>query len=146
MTSRGALLVLAWAALCGHAAAQPASAAPCPAPTELTAVHLYGLWQAGFSDPVTGQASGSATLLLERHPEWTGSVRGAIRRGDARARLSGDVDEGQFALDESEDGIRISASWSGTVVPDSCGKEIRGERIQVLPPGTLSFVLRKLAD
>jgi hypothetical protein len=148
MKGRSTVLFLLGLLLSCGASAQADSphVPPCPAATELTARHLYGLWQAVFSDPVTGQASGSATLLLERHPEFTGSVRGAVRRGDARARLSGDVDEGQFTLDESEDGIRISASWSGTVVPDSCGKEIRGDWVQVLAPGTLAFVLRKLAD
>jgi hypothetical protein len=148
MEWRSAILFLLGLLQCCGASAQAASpnVPPCPAATELAARHLYGLWQAVFIDPVTGQATDRATLLLERHPEWTGSVRGAIRRGDASALLSGDVDEGQFTLDESEDGIRISASWSGTVVPDSCGKEIRGNWSHVLPPQTRAFVLQKAAD
>ncbi len=112
----------------------------------MTAQQLYGLWRADFSDPDTRRKSGSATLLLERHPDWAESVRGRVQRGEARALISGDVDEGRFTLDESEDGVRISASWSGTVVPDRCGREIRGSWSDVLHPEVRAFVLRKLAD
>ena len=148
MKTRCAILVLAWAVLCFGASAQPTSAAAtaCPAATELTARHLYGLWQTNFSDPVTGLAVGRATLLLERHPDWAESVRGRVQRGDVRALISGDVDEGRFTLDESEDGVRISASWNGTVVPDRCGREIRGSWSDVLRTEVRAFVLRKLAD
>jgi hypothetical protein len=146
MKTRGFMATVLVALCCGAAAQPEGRPVPCPAATELTALHLYGLWQAAFSDGATGQAAGSATLLLERHPDWAGSVRGTVRRGDARARLSGDVDEGQFTLDESQDGTRISASWSGTVVPDSCGKEIRGNWSNTVHPETRAFVLRKRAD
>ena len=40
--------------------------------------------------------------------------------------MAGDVDEGEFTLEESQDGVRISATWLGDVVEGSCGREIRG--------------------
>ena len=43
------------------------------------------------------------------------------------AQLAGDIDdEGMLALDESEDGRSISATWALAVQPDSCGKEFKG--------------------
>ena len=68
-----------------------------------------------------------AAVVLERHPEYEG-VRGSIlRAGQPPARLAGDVDpEGRLALDESQDGKSISASWSGALTPQGCGKEFSG--------------------
>ena len=122
-------------------AAAPASTTPCPQPDELQAADLYGLWRAEFTPQAT-----PATVLLERHPELAGSVRGVLQREGVRAWVSGDVDQGDFTLEESANGRNISATWLGEVSPDSCGREIKGTWTSETPPQKpLRFVLRKVA-
>ncbi|MBP9737948.1 MAG: hypothetical protein KBD82_20165 [Rhodoferax sp.] len=119
---------------------QDSGTSSCPLPAQVEPVHLYGLWRAEF----TGLAQG-ATLLFEKHAERTGSVRGAINRNGVRALIAGDVDGGEFTLEESDDGVHISATWLGTVVKDSCGQEIRGSWSHAASDRAYPFVLRKLA-
>ena len=121
------------------AAGAPALAQPaCPHASEVSAVHLLGLWRAELD----GQGHGG-TLLLEKHPLYALSVSGTINRDGARSKLSGDVEDGEFTLEESADGVRIAAAWIGEVVEGSCGREIRGEwRRDGADAGT-PFVLRK---
>jgi hypothetical protein len=150
---RSVMLTAAWACMAASALAQtggaananPPEAAPastpgaCPKAAEVTHLHLYGLWRAEF----TGQAQG-ATLLFEKHPDYPGSVRGGINRDGARGLVAGDVEDGEFNLDESVDGIRIAAAWSGAVVENSCGKEIRGTWTPASGAPELGFILRKV--
>jgi hypothetical protein len=132
---RAALIALALACI-GLAQAQPA---PCPAAADVDQPQLLGLWRAQLDAPAA-----AATLLLEPHPEYAQSVRGTVNRNGEQAQLAGDVDGGEFTLEESADGRRISAIWLGDVVEGSCGREIRGtwqaEGAAVARP----FVLRKL--
>lgn len=125
------------------AAAQnhPNSSAPasCPAPAEIGPLHLYGLWRAEFEGLPQG-----ATLLFEKHPELAGSVRGGVNRDGSKTLAAGDVEQGEFTLEESLDGQTISATWLGTVVADSCGKEIKGLWTNTSSPRAYPFVLRKL--
>lgn len=117
-------------------------AAPCPQPDELQASDLYGLWRAEFTPPAL-----PATVLLERHPDLAGSVRGLLQRDGVRAWVSGDVDDGEFTLEESANGRNISATWLGEVVPESCGREIKGTwTSETQPQKPLHFVLRKVAQ
>ena len=121
------------------ACATPAFAQPaCPHASEVTAAHLLGLWRAEFVEP--GHAG---TLLLEKHPLYAQSVSGTINRDGERSRLAGDVEDGEFTLEESADGQRISAAWIGEVVEGSCGLEIRGEWKREGTDGGTPFVLRK---
>jgi len=140
--SWGRLLVLAVAqATCTAALAQDAAqvaADACPQAAEVGQRQLLGLWRAEFE----GLAQG-ATLLFEPHPELTESVSGAINRDGERAQLAGDVDEGEFTLEESANGVNISAVWLGDVVEGSCGREIRGSWKAEGQPGQWLFVLRK---
>jgi hypothetical protein len=115
--------------------------AKCPVSAEITRADLLGLWRATFE----GLAQG-ATLLLEPHPELSESVRGAINRDGDRALVAGDVDDGEFTLEESTDGVGISATWSGTVIDGSCGREIRGDWQGSRNPSPRAFVLRKQGD
>jgi len=116
----------------------PGSRAPsCPSAAQTALPQLLGRWQAQFEGLPTG-----ATLLLQRHPEFGGSVRGTIERGAARAQVAGDVHEGEFTLEESTDGTSISATWVGDVVEGSCGREIRGTWQEGDGP-IRDFVLRK---
>ncbi len=132
-----ALLACCWLATAGLAET-PSPPAPCPAGSQITQAHLLGLWRASFD----GLAQG-ATLLLERHPELSDSVRGAINRDGERALVAGDVDDGEFTLEESVDGVKISATWSGTVIDGSCGREIRGDWQRAGGGSAFPFVLRR---
>jgi len=105
----------------GSASGPAPAEAACPrSAQDLTVQTLVGRWQVR----IDGQPA--ATAELHPHPDYAG-VRGTITRGTATAQLAGDIDdEGQLALDESEDGHAISASWSLALQPASCGKEFKG--------------------
>jgi hypothetical protein len=145
-----ALLCTVFSALCWSADGQ--NGAPtvepvlCPLATELLPQHLYGRWRADFSEAGQSQVTATATLWFEPNPDFAQSVSGTVVRGDAKALVSGDADEGEFALDESVDGVNISATWTGRVVPESCGKDIRGQWSDVAQKKELDFVLRKLPE
>lgn len=133
---RAFFFVLALASIAGATRAQ----APCPKPADVTQTHLLGLWRAEFQGLPRG-----ATLLLEKHPEFEGSFTGALNRNGVRAQIAADVEKGEFTMEESSDGVRVSGSWSGEVVAGSCGREIRGTwQEEKDPPRTYPFVLRKL--
>ncbi|MDB5874981.1 MAG: hypothetical protein JWQ07_4423 [Ramlibacter sp.] len=141
MRLRRALVLAAFPLLCATASAQDAAhtlAVACPKAAEVTEQHLFGLWRAEFEGLPQG-----ATLLLERHPDLPESVRGAINRDGERAEVSGDVDEGEFTLEESVNGMNISATWLGEVVEGSCGREIRGTWQAESDRRARGFVLRK---
>ncbi len=132
------------AAYAGRAQAQTA----CADATETSQRELLGRWTAQFATPAA-QASPlqalptTAQLELTPHPELSASVRGRVLRAGAQAQVAGDVDAGDFTLEESVNGTNISATWIGQVVQGSCSQEIRGTWSQEQPPLTLSFVLRK---
>ncbi len=119
--------------------AGPAITADCPQEAlELPVQALYGNWTASFNG---GPPAG---VQLARHPEYEGSVRGTIVREDVTAQLAGDVDDaGLLTLDESLDGERISAVWSGEMQKESCGKEFEGTWRNSTDDSTQTFVLRK---
>lgn len=103
------------------AAGTAGSAWACPDDASLTANDLLGLWRAEFEGGVP-----AATLLLEPNATWPGSLAGAINRNGRRAQLAGDLEAGEFTLEESADGVRIDAAWVGAPVAGRCGQEIRG--------------------
>lgn len=109
----------------------------CPIPAAIEPIHLYGLWQAEFSNQQ------SAWVRLGRHPEWPGSVRGELDRAGVKTLVAGDVDQGQFVLEESSDGQLIAATWLGQVAAHSCGKEIQGIWTDTTHNISATFVLRK---
>lgn len=129
----GLLLGLASAAAQPPAPAAPAQAdTACVQPADMSAAHLYGLWQLRLAplEPADAPPQSQGAVLFERHPEYPGSVRGRLQRStpgnDVRAQLSGDVINGTFNLDESADGVTMSAVWEGA--PSACSREIRGLR------------------
>ncbi|MBA3773086.1 MAG: hypothetical protein H0X13_11535 [Ramlibacter sp.] len=135
-----ALLCAMLAAASAGAQGTPPAGEPtgCPRAMEVTQAHLLGFWRADFG----GRAPG-ATLLLEKHPEYALSVSGAINRGGERGQLTGDVEDGEFSLEESTNGINIAATWIGDVVEGSCGREIRGSWKAEGDSREFQFVLRK---
>ena len=72
-------------------------------------------------------------------------MRGALNREGERAQVAGDLDDGEFTLEESADGSDIAAVWLGDVVEGSCGREIRGTWKADGDPRQFQFVLRKQA-
>lgn len=113
--------------------------ADCPAPADVPPAALVGLWRAEFDGLPRG-----ATLLLEPHPRYAGSLAGEINRNGERSRLAADLDEGALTLEESADGVHIAATWLGDVVQGSCGREIRGSWQPAGEQPARAFVLRKL--
>jgi hypothetical protein len=116
-----------------------ASAVACPAPEAVKASDLHGLWRAEFDGLPHG-----ATLLLEKHPEWTEGLAGGINRNGERGRVSAEIEDGEFVLEESADGRRIAAVWVGHVKDGSCGREISGTWTPDGQSGGRAFTLRKL--
>ncbi len=131
------VLYATWLALSVAASAQATpeatpAAAPCTDPQDMAPQQLYGLWQLVLwpEDGTEAKPLSRGVLMFERHPEYPGSVRGELRRSgpgtDQLALVSGDVTQGEFNLDESEDGQRMDAVWTGE--PQDCGRSLRGIR------------------
>ena len=123
-----ALLALAWPLWAG------AQAPACTVPDHVPPAQLAGLWTLTLwpEGAQETQASSRGAVLFERHPEYTAGVRGELRRSgagnDLTAVVSGDVTEGEFHLDESDDGKTMSAVWDG-VAQDCAGQlSITGTR------------------
>jgi len=158
-----ALLLLAVSMAWTHAVAQnaPGRVATPPAPTvpaggvapagtttdcptraeALPAQALHGHWQVAF-DGVD-----RASVVLHQHPDYEGSVRGTITRAGLVAQLAGDIgDDGLLTFDESQDGLAISATWSGDMQAASCGREFTGLWRNARDDSTRDFVLRKTAN
>lgn len=125
--------VFAWTAT-GLAQAQAdASTAPAACQTVLLQpTQLYGQWSLRLwpEDGTQAKPVATGTVHFERHPEYPGSVRGRLTlSGEAGdALLSGDATDGEFQLDESEDGVAISAVWNAAVNPADCGRRLQGTR------------------
>ena len=131
-----------------------ANSTPCFAAAEILAVHLHGAWQVELqtspqaADKATTPASPPAgpvraSMLLTKNPDYDDSLGGWLQWSQQKVSVVGDIDNGSFSLEESDDGTRISAVWEGEIVPGSCGKAITGTRRvgEVMTP----FVLRKSA-
>ena len=135
---RFALFLIASCALSSWANAQNKPETPCPSAQGMKAEQLHGLWAARFSKPPAGLPE-LATLLLERHAEFSESLAGRVSRDlgaaagakaiaghAAKAELAGDLEAGMLLLDESSDGISITGTWNGEMVPGSCGRVFQG--------------------
>ena len=112
------------------AMADAANPAECPNVKTLRAAQLYGSWELELT--ATRQRG---QLTLRQHPEFRESLRGEFRYGNQRSIASGDVENGEFNLDESVDGKTLYAFWSGQLVPARCGAEIRGTWQTLPQPG-----------
>ena len=76
---RFALFLIASCALSSWANAQNKPETPCPSAQGMKAEQLHGLWAARFSKPPAGLPE-LATLLLERHAEFSESLAGRVSR------------------------------------------------------------------
>ena len=119
-------------------AAQVAQVACASDAQALPLVALFGTWEARIDG-----IDGVGAVRLARHPEYAG-VRGTIARGGATAQLAGDIDdEGLLSIDESQDGLSISAVWSGRLLPGACGNVFEGTWRRAGDEQAARFVLRK---
>lgn len=104
----------------------------------MKAEHLFGLWAVRFTNPPAGLPV-AATMLLERHAEFSDSLAGQVSRDlgaaagsakiaghAAKAELAGDLENGMLLLDESSDNVSISGTWNGEMLQGSCGREFQG--------------------
>ncbi len=104
----------------------------------MKAAQLHGVWKVAFVKPPVGLPS-SATLMLERHAEFSESLAGTVNRDiwaasgstgvaghAAKAFLAGDLEDGVLLLDESSDNLSITGTWNGEIVKNSCGHVFRG--------------------
>ena len=105
---------------------------------DIKAPQVYGVWTARFVNPPEGLPA-NATMLLQRHAEFSDSLAGTVSRNfgtaagspkiaghAAKAFLAGDLEEGILILDESSDNLSITGTWNGELVPGSCGKVFKG--------------------
>lgn len=114
------LLSLVLSAAVTAGCALPPAAPSCPTGADVTHLQMLGNWRAEVEGhPV-------AMLTLQQHPIYREGFRGWLSRASERAEVSGDIDEGDFTMEESRDGTRISATWIGEFAEGSCGREIRG--------------------
>ena len=153
---------LALGLLCTSAMAQAPTMMACPTALQVQAPQLHGLWSVQFVNPPRGLPA-EASLLLERHAEFSESLAGVISRdlssapagqvaGHAsKAFLAGDLEEGVVTLDESSNGSNLTGTWNGAMVDNSCGKQIKGvwqDTSSSAPPDapTVPFTLTRRAS
>jgi|GEM_PF-959580 len=105
-----------------HESTAHPSTPSCPADDALRASDLYGQWSVEL--PALGIRG---HLTLKQHPEFTDSLRGLFDYGNVHSIASGDIEAGDFNLDESRDGKSYYAFWTGHIQPGTCGREIRGQ-------------------
>ncbi len=134
----------------------------CPAAEDIKAAQLYGMWQVVFTNPPSGLPP-KATMLLEKHEEFSDSLQGVVMRpmpagrgaslkkGHAvKAALAGDVEDGFVILDESSDNVSISGTWNGQLLESSCGREVTGQWKDTSASAAadapdIAFVMKKLS-
>jgi hypothetical protein len=127
-----------WTLLLALCAARAWAQDACPHASEVGQAQMLGLWRAELE----GQGH-AGMLLLEKHALYAESFSGTINRNGDRRQVAGDVDDGDFTLEESADGTRIAATWTGEVVEGSCGREVRGTWKVEGENTSRAFVLRK---
>jgi hypothetical protein len=116
----------------------PSENTACPSIFGVQPPALHGLWRA----EVDGAAAG--TLLLEQHPAYTDSLSGEINRNGVRSRVAADLEDGEFTMEESTDGVSISATWIGALA-DGCAQRIDGTWQPAGAREARSFRLHRLA-
>jgi len=117
--------------------ASSASAIACLTAQQVKTENLYGEWSVEFTNPPRGLPA-KATLQLKRHAEYSESLAGTLERDlsgvssgkvpghSSRAQIAGDLEGSLLLLDESSNGVNLTASWDGKVVAGSCGNTLEG--------------------
>ena len=143
------LLSLSWmislAALVSACAQTPVRP-NCPTAAQMEQPELLGRWSVEMSNAAEMPSQrGPIIIDLRPHPEWDGTVKGQVHRPGYSAIIVGDVNKGELTMEESRDGKSVSGNWAGTVVENSCAREIRGEWMDS-DDRTANFVMRKLSN
>ncbi len=131
--------------------ARAAAGTSCPDAKAVRSADLHGNWQATFGATAKRPAS-RASVTFTPHPETEGALSGRILRpadgaGSAQTSvLAGGVGDGQFGIEESTDEVKITGLWNGDVVPNGCGREIRGIWIDPADDSERAFVLTRQAE
>lgn len=127
------------------------AATACPSGGELEPQRLVGPWRIDWTDGGRQRGEAPWTLVLAPHPEYPGSLRGHLSRGQDRHLVVADWDDDTLTMEESVDGQRISATWQATAAPGPCGQELRGLRFEGSEPdvsdaSTRRFRMRRIAE
>ena len=118
------LLLLILLAAASHAGAAPA----CPGAADIEPAMLAGRWHVEWTDGARQRGEEPWLLILGPHPEYAGSLKGQLSRGDAQHLVVADWDDQTLTMEESVDGQRIAATWQATASPGQCARELRGQR------------------
>ncbi len=139
-----AIIFIAILAINTWTAAQNNTKTACPIATELKAPDLYGAWTVDMpASNATSSTNVRGQVVFEKNTEHPDSISGWLTWNGSNVFVAGDIDEGSFSLEESDDGKRISAVWDGVVPEGSCGRAITGSRR--MGDSLVSFMLRRSA-
>ena len=130
----------------GLGAAAHAAATACPSAAEIEPDMLVGRWQLEWTDGARQRGEAPWLLELGPHPEYAGSLKGSLNRGEEHRLVVADWDDEALTMEESVDGQRIAATWQATATPGQCGRELRGLRLPDSAPDASArrFRMRRL--
>ena len=130
----------------GLGAAAHAAAPACPSAAEIEPDLLVGRWQLEWTDGARQRGEAPWLLELDPHPEYAGSLKGSLNRGEEHHLVVADWDDEALTMEESVDGQRIAATWQATATPGQCGRELRGLRLPDSAPDASArrFRMRRL--
>lgn len=130
----------------GLGAAAHAAAPACPSAAEIEPDMLVGRWRIEWTDGARLRSEAPWQLELGPHPEYAGSLKGSLNRGEEHRLVVADWDDEALTMEESVDGQRIAATWQATATPGQCGRELRGLRLPDSAPDASArrFRMRRL--
>lgn len=127
------------------AASHAWAATACPSAVDIEPTMLTGRWQVEWTDGARQRGEEPWLLTLGPHPEYAGSLKGQLSRGDALHLVVADWDDQTLTMEESVDGQRIAATWQATASHGRCGQEFQGLRFTGSAPDSSArrFVMRR---
>jgi hypothetical protein len=128
----------AWVWIVAVAAGGASAQGLCPRAEEVGQAQMLGTWQVEFQG-----AAAPLTLVLEKHDTYAESLSGTLDRGGEQRQVAGDLEDGEFTMEESADAVHNAGTSLGDVVEGSCGREIRGTWQAEGDRRAHGFVLRK---
>lgn len=138
-------IVLAWAGLMASAwSASPA----CPEAADIEPQMLMGRWQIEWVGDARPPDDGPWLLELGPHPEYPGSLKGALSRSPRYHPVVADWDDETLTVEESEDGVHIAATWQASVAQGQCGRVLQGVRFTGTEAGAAAqrFRMRQVGE
>ena len=119
--------------------------ASCPTAADIVPGMLVGSWRIEWTDAGRQRGEAPWVLTLAPHPEYTGSLKGTLSRGQERHLVVADWDDEGLTMEESHDGQRIAATWQATASQGQCAREFQGLRFTGSAPDASArrFVMRR---